>query len=102
MSSATSTLPLGVTPDVFANYTPTPSSLLRPSSSQSMSIRENVHVMIRCRPSTGDEEGCWVVGPKEGAIELSGSTRHVFQFDSVLTGVDNSEIYNAGIRSLVR
>lgn len=51
------------------------SASLRPSfSTRSTSIRENVQVMVRCRPRSEkeleyDEEPCWLISPEEGLIE---------------------------------
>lgn len=45
-------------------------------STKSTSIRENVQVMVRCRPRSKkemafDEEPCWLISPEEGSIELA-------------------------------
>ena len=45
-------------------------------STKSTSIRENVQVMVRCRPRSEkelqyDEEPCWLISPEEGSIELA-------------------------------
>jgi hypothetical protein len=54
--------------------TPTPSKSLKPSFSTS--IRENVQVMVRCRPPSQRELDmmgypCWDIRPDEGSIELT-------------------------------
>lgn len=45
-------------------------------STKSTSIRENVQVMVRCRPRsikerTHNEEACWLINPEEGSIGLA-------------------------------
>ncbi|KAI8052663.1 P-loop containing nucleoside triphosphate hydrolase protein [Thamnidium elegans] len=91
-----------------ANTRPT----LKPSfSTKSTSIRENVQVMVRCRPRSKkelqiDEEPCWLISPEEGSIELARlkapSTISTFHYDNVVMGVDNEQVYKAGILDLVR
>ncbi|KAI7889468.1 uncharacterized protein EV154DRAFT_283571 [Mucor mucedo] len=51
-------------------------SLKASYSSKSTSIRENVQVMVRCRPRsvkemTHNEEACWSIQPEDGSIELA-------------------------------
>ncbi|KAI9268594.1 P-loop containing nucleoside triphosphate hydrolase protein [Helicostylum pulchrum] len=85
---------------------------LKPSfSTKSTSIRENVQVMVRCRPRSKkelqiDEEPCWLISPEEGSIELARlkapSTISTFHYDNVVMGVDNEQVYKAGILDLVR
>lgn len=63
------------------NTSPSTSSSQRPNlkpsfSTKSTSIRENVQVMVRCRPRSQkelevDEEPCWLIRPEEGTIELA-------------------------------
>ncbi|KAG0169265.1 hypothetical protein DFQ30_003828 [Apophysomyces sp. BC1015] len=105
-------------PDGFSPLSPSPSSSgasssivsLRQSQSRSNSIRENVHVMIRCRPRTlkeqeMDEEPTWIMRPEDGIVELAQNNtakQKIFQYDSVASGVHNSAVYNAGVRDLVR
>ncbi|KAI8375495.1 P-loop containing nucleoside triphosphate hydrolase protein [Blakeslea trispora] len=88
------------------------SSTSKPSySTKATSIRENVQVMVRCRPRSEKEiaveaEPCWMVRPEDGSIELthlkSSNRVQAFQFDNVLMGVANSKVYQAGIADLVR
>ncbi|CAO3643581.1 unnamed protein product [Mucor hiemalis] len=85
---------------------------LKPSfSTKSTSIRENVQVMVRCRPRSEkelkiDEEPCWLIRPEEGSIELarlkSPNSISTFHYDNVVMGVDNEQVYKAGILDLVR
>ncbi|CEP09806.1 hypothetical protein [Parasitella parasitica] len=88
------------------------SASLRPSfSTRSTSIRENVQVMVRCRPRSEKEleypeEPCWLINPEEGLIEQAklkapNSTR-TFYYDNVVMGTDNAQVYKAGILDLVR
>ncbi|OBZ89145.1 Kinesin-related protein 4 [Choanephora cucurbitarum] len=105
----------------FTSIYPSPTSSSSPSissstskpsySTKSTSIRENVQVMVRCRPRSQreiavEEEPCWVIRPEDGTIELaqlkSSTFVQAFQFDNVLMGVDNSKVYQAGISDLVR
>ncbi|KAI8977343.1 P-loop containing nucleoside triphosphate hydrolase protein [Mycotypha africana] len=81
-------------------------------SSSITSIRENVQVIVRCRPkSKAEEEGadappCWSIKPDVGSIELVkpklSNSSHLFHFDQVYMGVDNDQVYNAGISHLVK
>ncbi|KAI9490954.1 P-loop containing nucleoside triphosphate hydrolase protein [Zychaea mexicana] len=80
------------------------------SSSRSMSIKENVQVMVRLRPHSSEERTkaerpCWLVGPEPGMIQLPQNNRKnssVFQYDAVVSGVDNKLVYDTGIGDLVR
>ncbi|KAG2199796.1 hypothetical protein INT46_003558 [Mucor plumbeus] len=84
----------------------------RPSfSTRSTSIKENVQVMVRCRPRSEkeleyDEEPCWIISPEEGLIEQarlkSPNSIRAFYYDNVVMGTDNSQVYKAGILDLVR
>ncbi|CAO0803020.1 unnamed protein product [Mucor circinelloides] len=88
------------------------SASLRPSfSTRSTSIRENVQVMVRCRPRSKkemeyDEEPCWLISPEEGLIEQarlkSPNSIRAFYYDNVVMGTDNAQVYKAGILDLVR
>ncbi|CAO3641455.1 unnamed protein product [Mucor fragilis] len=88
------------------------SASLRPSfSTRSTSIRENVQVMVRCRPRSEkeleyDEEPCWLISPEEGLIEQARlkapNSIRAFYYDNVVMGTDNAQVYKAGILDLVR
>ncbi|KAI8391432.1 P-loop containing nucleoside triphosphate hydrolase protein [Radiomyces spectabilis] len=87
------------------------SQSLRPSVTRSISIRENVQVMVRCRPPSSKEqdaadEPCWILRPEHRTVELAQSTsstsQRIFEYDNVIGGVDNQSIYNAGIHDLVK
>ncbi|KAI8637677.1 P-loop containing nucleoside triphosphate hydrolase protein [Parasitella parasitica] len=88
------------------------SASLRPSfSTRSTSIRENVQVMVRCRPRSEKEleyaeEPCWLINPEEGLIEQARlkapNSIRAFYYDNVVMGTDNAQVYKAGILDLVR
>ncbi|KAI8878822.1 kinesin-domain-containing protein [Backusella circina FSU 941] len=91
------------------NLSPTPT--LKPSVSKSTatSIKESVQVLVRCRPPSERERlerPCWYVRPEEGSIELlqikNPTSGYSFHYDKVIEGVDNSQVYKAGIQELVR
>ncbi|KAI8052659.1 P-loop containing nucleoside triphosphate hydrolase protein [Thamnidium elegans] len=75
-------------------------------STKSTSIRENVQVMVRCRPPRSKkelaEEPCWQINPERGSIALARPSSSTFSYDNVVVGVDNEQIYNSGIHDLVR
>ncbi|KAG2223840.1 hypothetical protein INT45_012713 [Circinella minor] len=94
-----------------------PDSMVSPSifpspttSSRSMSIRENVQVIVRLRPHSNKEQQqleqpCWITGPEPGMIQQLQTRKgqsSVFQYDSVVSGVDNELVYHTGIGDLVR
>ncbi|KAI8148003.1 P-loop containing nucleoside triphosphate hydrolase protein [Fennellomyces sp. T-0311] len=101
---ATPLLPASPDSTVSPSLFPSPSS-----SSRSMSIRENVQVMVRLRPPSSTErdkekESCWQLGPDPGMIRLPQHRNGtcVFQYDAVVSGVDNKLVYDAGVGDLVR
>lgn len=64
------------TPTSSSSRSPSVTSLKPSFSTRSTSIRENVQVMVRCRPRSEkelkvDEEPCWMIQPEEGSIELT-------------------------------
>ncbi|KAI8343651.1 P-loop containing nucleoside triphosphate hydrolase protein [Chlamydoabsidia padenii] len=90
----------------LTSYTCTMNPRPRPSKSTS-STGENIQVMVRCRPSSdmetkADEPVCWMVLPEEGLIKLNEPTGPAFEYDKVFKGINNTEIYQAGIQNLVR
>ncbi|KAG0850159.1 hypothetical protein G6F16_010117 [Rhizopus arrhizus] len=92
------------TPTESSNL-PTPSQSLRPS--KSTSIKENVQVMVRCRPKSKkelDEEPCWLIDTRQGTVQYAKLTSTVrsFNFDNVVMGEGNEQVYKAGIQNLVR
>ncbi|KAL4207679.1 P-loop containing nucleoside triphosphate hydrolase protein [Rhizopus microsporus] len=99
------------TPPRTPTELPTPSSssasLKASFSNKSTSIKENVQVMVRCRPKSKkelEEEPCWIIDTRQGTIELARitSTARSFQFDNVMMGEGNEQVYKAGIQDLVR
>ncbi|KAL9537860.1 hypothetical protein MBANPS3_011401 [Mucor bainieri] len=108
MSSSTASYPSPTTSSSRSSS----SASLRPSfSTRSTSIRENVQVMVRCRPRSEkeleyDEEPCWLISPEEGLIEQARlkapNSIRAFYYDNVVMGTDNAQVYKAGILDLVR
>ncbi|KAI9301690.1 hypothetical protein BJ944DRAFT_133414 [Cunninghamella echinulata] len=115
--------PLACSPvPLSPSSTPSPSSsyssLIRPSSSLSTTFRENIQVMIRCRPaattSTSDknknnkmnksnnETINWQVSLENGTIQINDANSTVFEYDKVIEGTDNNAVYESGIQALVR
>ncbi|KAI9282239.1 hypothetical protein BY458DRAFT_169589 [Sporodiniella umbellata] len=84
------------TPTKMMNL-PTPNnSTTRPSlSTRSMSIKENVQVMVRCRPKSkkeSDEKACWIIDTHNGAIELASvsTNSRLFSFGTEAISLDTS------------
>ncbi|KAI8380475.1 hypothetical protein EDC96DRAFT_1936 [Choanephora cucurbitarum] len=90
----------------FTSIYPSPTSSSSPSissstskpsySTKSTSIRENVQVMVRCRPRSQreiavEEEPCWVIRPEDGTIELaqlkSSTFVQAFQFGMSISAI---------------
>lgn len=81
------------TPPRTPTELPTPSSssasLKASFSNKSTSIKENVQVMVRCRPKSKkelEEEPCWIIDTRQGTIELARitSTARSFQFGKMM------------------
>ncbi|KAG2194188.1 hypothetical protein INT47_007920 [Mucor saturninus] len=86
---------------------PTSSSSSSRQPSKSTSIREHVQVMVRCRPPRSQkelsEEPCWAINTEGGSIGLARpSNIAAFNYDNVVKGVNNEQVYNSGIYNLVR
>ncbi|CAO3642872.1 unnamed protein product [Cunninghamella blakesleeana] len=106
--------PLACSPvPLSPSSTPSPSSsyssILRPSSSLSTSaFRENIQVMIRCRPPATSKNNKlsetvnWKVSLENGTIEINDNNATTFEYDKVIEGTDNNEVYESGINDLVR
>ncbi|KAG1442635.1 hypothetical protein G6F56_010983 [Rhizopus delemar] len=96
------------TPTEMMNLpTPSNSTLKQSFSAKSMSIKEHVQVMVRCRPKSKkemEEKACWIIDSRHGTIELAKITTSAryFNFDNVVMGEGNEQVYQAGIQKLVR
>ncbi|SAL98373.1 hypothetical protein [Absidia glauca] len=100
--------PAPLTPSPSSSYPLIASKSLRPRQTKSTTIaRENIQVMVRCRPPSetelrNHEEDCWLLTPEQGSVKLNDPDGIVFEYDKVFKGTNNGDIYQAGIQKLVR
>ncbi|KAI9268599.1 hypothetical protein EDC94DRAFT_493517, partial [Helicostylum pulchrum] len=56
-------------------------------STKSTSIRENVQVLVRCRPPRSKkelaEEPCWQINPEQGSIALARPSSNTFSYGTI-------------------
>jgi hypothetical protein len=72
------------------------SKSLRPRQTKSTTIaRENIQVLVRCRPPSetelrNHEEDCWLLTPEQGSVKLNDTDGIVFEYGKTVSTTFNS------------
>lgn len=87
--------PTPLTPSPSSSYPLVTSKSLRPRQTKSTTIaRENIQVMVRCRPPSetelkNHEQDCWLMTPDQGSIQLNDPDGIVFEYGKTVSKVFN-------------